>query len=159
MVVNRPANAATFSDANVLQGYGPLASVASHGSGIQIRVNGADLLPSAGVESSATGSCGNRRLAHAGRYMGRFNVFQGQNFTSTPAQDNYLDADQLLAVGQADLFGVPVEQHIRELQVRYSRTAVFGNVPQTQPLNLTLIGQVEKAVTLTSDGGYICAYV
>ena len=159
MVVNRPANAATWANGAALTGYGPLASVASHGSGIQIRVNGADLLPSAGVESSSTGSCGNRRLAHAVDTWGDFNVFQGQNFTATPSQADYLDAEQLLAVGQADIFGVPVEQHIRELQVRYSRTAVFGNVPQTQPINLTLIGQVEKAVTLTQGGGYIVAYV
>jgi len=168
MIYNQPTDTSLFENANTLVGYGPLASVAGWKSNIQIRVNGSDILPSSGVGSSETGSCGNRRLAHAVDAWGEQNVYQGQNFTALPNQDNFIGAggeagkaDPSLreALGQADLFGVRVDQHIRELQLRYSRTGVFGNTATTQPIDVALIGQVEKAVSLNSDGSYVVAYV
>ena len=168
MVYNQPTDASLFENANELVGYGPLASVAGWKSNIQLRVNGSDILPGAGLGSSATGSCGNRRLAHAVDSWGEFNVYQGQNFTALPNSNNFIgaggeagkqDASLREALGQADLFGVRVDQHINELQLRYSRTGVFGNTATTQPIDIAVIGQVEKAVSLSSDGSYVVAYV
>ena len=156
MIVNAPTDSSTWYDTNALQGYGELASVASWKSNVQLRVNGANKLPASGIGSSADGSVGNRRLAKLVDTWGDFNIIPGQQFTQFPGSANYIANGSL--VGQQDIFGCEVQEHIRELQVQFDRTGIFGNAKTTQPLNLVVVGEVEKALTLSGDR-YIIQYV
>lgn len=149
MIVNSPTDASTWYSTNALQGYGQLASVPSWRSRIQLRVNGATKLPGSGIETSADGACGNRRLAKLVDTWGDFNIIPGQQFTSFPQNANYIAEASL--VGQQDIFGLEVKEMIRELQVEFDRHGVYNNAKQTQQLNLRVIGEVEKAVTLVGD--------
>jgi hypothetical protein len=158
MVVNQTSNPATWQQNNKLFGYGPLQSAAQWSESLQFRVNGQNKFPGRGVAPTDTGSAGNRRLAMLTDTWGDFNIFPGQQFTNIPDTANFLGATVNDRVGQQDLGSAEIMEHINELQVSVGRTGIFQNLETHEPINLLLVGEVEKAVTMSGDG-YNVTYV
>ncbi len=159
MVVQQPTVQSTWDDANALVGYGNMSSSAQWRESVQFRVNGKDLLPGGGINSSDTGSSKNRRLAHLVDAWGDFDIPVGQNATSFAKKGAYYDTAEVQTVGQTDFTGVKIEEKIHELQVQFGRYGVYNNTSLKQQLNLVLVGEVVKAIVVNPDGTYVIQYI
>ena len=86
-------------------------------------------------------------------------MIPGQQFTQTPAFNNYVGGADLLrkTQGAVDYFGCIVEEKIDSLQIFYDRSGVDGNASLVQQLRLNIMGQVEKAV-IVNNGEYRVIY-
>lgn len=163
LVVNTPQDSATFTDTTTNTNLGGKGSVAQHQQVLQVRVNGRNKLPGNGIDSSSTGSVGNRRLAHLVDSWGNANIPQGGNVTcfgtdlaTSPAKVYSAAARNF--IGNLDYTGVVINDDIQELQVFYDRQGVDGNADTTQALRLNLFGEVRKSVVMRGNGQYSVVY-
>ena len=163
LVVNTPQDSSTFTSGTDNTNLGGKGSVAQHQQVLQVRVNGRNKLPGNGIDSSSTGSVGNRRLAHLVDSWGNANIPQGGNVTcfgsdlaTSPAKVYSAGAQKF--IGNLDYTGVVINDDIQELQVFYDRQGVHSNPDTTQALRLNLFGEVRKSVVMRGNGQYSVVY-
>ena len=163
LAVNTPNDKATFTNGNDNTNLGGKGSTAQHKSEFQVRVNGANKLPSNGIAGSTTGAVGNRRLAYLTDAWGACNIITGGNQTcfgvdlATTPPIHYNTA-LLNYIGNQDYVGLVVDEEIKELQITHARTGVFGNADTSQGLTLNIFGEVEKAIVMRGNGSYNVVY-
>ena len=164
-IMQQPTDKSTWQTAGINVGYAGFSSVAQWRSALQVRVNGANKLAGDGIAGSNSGnvtpavqggSRANRTLRKLTDAWGSFNVVPTQNMVRTEAPDEVADID---GMQDLDIFGLRIDSQINELQIRYDRQGVAGNnAPQRQPLALTIIGEVRKAVVMNKNGTYNVVY-
>ena len=163
LAVNTPNDSSTFTNGNDNTNLGGKGSTSQHKQTFQVRVNGKNKIAGGGIEASATGSVGNRRLAHLVDSWGNANIIQGGNITCY-GQDLATTPPKVVStavqayIGNQDYVGVHIDERIQELQVFTNRAGLFGNTDTSQSLTLNLFGEVEKAVVMRGNGEYNVVY-
>ena len=163
LAVNTPNDSTTFTNGNDNTNLGGKGSTSQHKQTFQVRVNGKNKIAGGGIEASATGSVGNRRLAHLVDSWGNANIIQGGNITCY-GQDLATTPPKVVStavqayIGNQDYVGVHIDERIQELQVFTNRAGLFGNTDTSQSLTLNLFGEVEKAVVMRGNGEYNVVY-
>jgi hypothetical protein len=154
LVVHKPTDNTTWVNGNVNKGYGNNASQALFREALNIRINGVNKLAGDGV----TGK--NRRLAMLTDTFGDVNIIQGQQYCATQDFNNYVSGANTLQAtqGAVDYAGVICEDYINTLQIFLNRSGVYDNAGLNQQIRVILMGEVEKAVIMNSDGTYRIVY-
>ena len=158
LIVNSPTNDSTMvSGNNVFQG-GGLASKSQYNQKIQLRVNGANVLPKDGVTRPM------ERLAMLNDTWGECNTYTGLADIGVSGGALHIGNYATGGAQEADYFGIQVGQVINDLQVDYKRNGVWSgdanhNDRYNQQLFLNCFGEVPKAIQLNGKGGYNVLYV
>lgn len=167
-IMQQPTDSTTWTAGAENDGYAGFASVAQWRSAYQVRVNGVNVLPGNGISGTASGltaplaqggSRANRTLRKMNDAWGSGNIINGQNMCGLVDQQSVVGDGQVIkSMGDLDILACRVEQNVDELQLTYSRYGAVNNPKMNQVLNLVLIGEVEKAVVMRSDGSYNVVY-
>tara|TARA_R110000850_G_scaffold107542_2_gene219270 strand:- start:576 stop:1898 length:1323 start_codon:yes stop_codon:yes gene_type:complete len=169
-VFQQPTDAGTWQSGTGNVGFMGFASKAQWRSSLQVRINGSNVLPGAGIQGTSSGiaptaadpgvsvqggSRANRTLRKLTETWGSFNVVPCMNWCGSTQRT---DLTQVQGMGDLDIFGLRIEENVNEFQLQYSRFGLFDNQTQNQQLNLVIIGEVEKAVVMNRDGTYNVVY-
>lgn len=167
-IMQQPTDYTTWTAGSENDGFAGFASVAQWRSAYQVRVNGVNVLPGNGIAGTSSGltpplaqggSRANRTLRKMNDAWGSGNIINGQNMCAMADQISVVGDGQVIkSMGDMDVLACRVEQRVDELQLTYSRFGCVDNPKLNQALNLVLVGEVEKAIVMRSDGSYNIVY-
>ena len=151
VVMTTPTDTATYRNGTDNLQYGNQGSMSQMNLVTQFRINGQNKLTGNGWDSK------NQRLNNLVDTFGDFNIFTGQNLVWLDEGENCIEsADD--RVGQLDYTGIEISERINEFQLTLRRDGVYENPQTSQMLLINLYGEVDKAITLTKNGGYNVFY-
>lgn len=129
--------------------FGALGSLSVPAANFQVRVNGQNKLPRAGVEGKM------RALALATDSIGSICTMPFQVMMSDVFNGNGHGATVSDTQGQVAPFAVEIKDHVEDLQVTLGREFKTNNPIQAAALNINVFGRVAKALVLDQSGGYL----
>ena len=152
LLVKELTNPSVEVDANQVLGFGRWGSPACFRQQLQINVNGACVLPNAGISGN------NERLAYLVDAYGDCSNFTGSNQYALDISEVVKNGGDY--AGQLDYHGVYVGQYINTLQINYSRVGLeesVGKRATTAGMYVNCYGQVNKLLSI-SGSSYEISY-
>jgi len=153
LLVKQIPDPAVFITANAIDAYGIYASQNLYKETLQIRVNGRNIFPRAGLVGD------NERLASLTDNFGPMLSYPSSNSQGVDAT-NLVTRNNDLA-GQLDYDGVLIGDYINDLQIQLGRTGTASTdarKPNTTTLDVHCFAEIMKTMRLTATG-YNISYV
>ena len=156
VVAKNPTNTAVFKNGNVISPMGGYASVTSLNEAINVKINGAPKLP---LDCDKP----NKRLALLADTWGTTNAYPlnasfgaDRSYQILRPFDNASTLEK--QVGVQDYFGIDIEDNVKDMQLKYVRTAEGSAGANSESyhsqLNLNMWGLCTKQIVVASDGSY-----
>ena len=128
--------------------FGSVGSLSVPNATMQLRVNGANKLPRAGVEGKM------RALALATDSIGSIDTMTFQVFMRPKFDANAHSATIQETYGQVAMFGVEVQDYVEDLQLTIGRDFKTNCAETNAALNINVFGRVKKALVLEGPQGF-----
>ena len=152
MIVQMTPTTAPVSAPDVNKPFGSVGSKALRGAVLNVRVNGMNKLPGAGVAGHM------RQLALASDTLGTLNVTHAQAALQPIFPENGHNARAALTHGELALMALDIEEAVEDLQISVSRDGVYNagtdNDPINQAIDINVWGRVSKALVVAPGGSY-----
>ncbi len=156
VVSKNPTNTAVFKNGNTIAPMGAFASVTSINEAINVKINGAPKLP---LDCDKP----NKRLALLSDTWGTTNAYPlNATFGNNKSYDILRSFDGVSTVekqvGVQDYFGCDIEDTVKDMQLKYVRTAEGSAGANSESyhsqLNLNMWGLCPRQIVLNGRGGY-----
>jgi len=156
LLVKQIRNAAAFQPTDTLSGFGIFGSQNLYKESLQIRVNGRNIFPRAGLVGD------NERLAVLSDNFGHIFSYPTSNTQGVNGDELVQDGGDNGFAAQLDYDGVLVSEYITDLQINIGRTGTEDAAtlrPNTSAIDVHCFGEVVKTLRLTPGAlGYSIGY-